>query len=216
MSTGNLYEKYVRAARREGVPAAVIREMVAGAERYGRTYERALRRALRAVTTQEMRAIDGIVRQSLLDLSRDIDPPAQSFGREAEIVNRYVFRHLLKYVRSNGVLNAPEQIAIGVAVPQIDYRDGARHKKQVCKDLVIWRDSGQTHWSRDGRPPLAVLEWKTNGVVSNVDRRWLRSFTRRRPTVGYAVTVDVRRGRRLLLQVARIAAGRDQRKWLLC
>src|SRR5437899_3147607 len=105
MSTENVYSRFVRATRREGVPVGVIQEAVAGVERYAKKYGRALRKTLRVVTITEARAIDGIVRRSLLDLSHDIDPPTRSFGREAEIVNRYVFRHLLRHVRSNGVLN---------------------------------------------------------------------------------------------------------------
>src|SRR5256885_13281345 len=90
------------------------------------------------------------------------------------------------------VLEHASQIGIEVAVPQLR---GAKRKRQVCKDLVIWPRPMMTCWNKDGAPvihPLAVLQWKTGTApVANDDFRWLSGYSRRNPGVAaYAVALN--------------------------
>lgn len=150
--------------------------------------------------------LDALILRSLGALAMDLRG-APWFGRENELVNHFVFGHLVKLAASlPGVLSL-DQIGIEVAVPRLpDWGD--RPKKDVRKDLVIWPAPRSTCWAgpcQHGAAPLAVMEWKTLnnvGVPERVaakraehlrDIEWLTRMSRRSADCwGYAVFVDLR------------------------
>ena len=76
------------------------------------------------------------------------------FGKEREMINRFVFSKLVKNLGCCKEFYDPAQIGIEVRVKQI--RVG---KNEVCKDLVIWKYPSQTVWSEE-KVPLCIIEWK--------------------------------------------------------
>jgi len=117
------------------------------------------------------------------------------FGREHEAVSLFVLGHLQRHV------TPPERIAIGGTVRGVE-----QAKKQVCKDVVIWSESGRTYWdgawSRPINDPAAILEWKVAtpksrlrcGPERSKDVAWLRRFAGRLPAasfVGYSVLLTL-------------------------
>jgi len=105
-------------------------------------------------------------------------------------VNLFAHRFLAKRIRPM------DRIGVEVAVPQLW---GKRRKQAVRKDLVIWRQSGQTTWGKDWKAkavPEAILEWKVRrgmgvrATISPRDRDWLRAFkSKHRGFIGVCVTV---------------------------
>jgi len=170
--------------------------------------------------------LDALIARSLADCAEDLRR-SPWFGRENELVNLFVFGHLLRLASVNPSVLQPGQIGIEVAVPQLpDW--GTRPKKDVRKDLVIWPAPRTTCWAGPrihGAPPLAVMEWKTInsvGVPENVlakrrehasDIDWLTRMTRRWPGVlGYAVFVDLRESS-FTMECQLIREGRTVRTW---
>jgi hypothetical protein len=158
--------------------------------------------------------LDSIISQSLFSFAAMLRATGW-YGREREAVSLYAMGYLVPYCRPGTVLYDPTQIGIEVAVPQLG---GADMKAQVCKDLVVWPAPAMTCWDAGRQPtvpPLAVLEWKkgrSSVYGPNVD--WLTQFTARWPTtVGYAITVDLRR-RRFLLRCTRVMAGVADPVWV--
>lgn len=147
------------------------------------------------------------------------------------MVSLYVFGHLLKNCRADGILRQPTQVGIEVAVPQLE--NGAEHpkrKKVVRKDVVIWNNPNMTAWSPDGligRQPIAVMEWKvihrfnqrSRGATIRghaADKKWLKEKSRLLPYfIGYAVLVE-RTGARNQLVCARVWRGEIEEDWLVC
>lgn len=122
-------------------------------------------------------------------------------GRENELVNLFAMGYLLPRLCPP---MDPTQIAIEVAVPQVDVGD--RVKAMVRKDLVVWEQPRTTAWTgENGGQAIAVLEWKcVHNVGSSAtglsarrrehegDIAWLTRFTQRYPsTSGYAVFADL-------------------------
>jgi hypothetical protein len=111
-------------------------------------------------------------------------------GKENDCVNLFAHRFLAQRVRPI------DRIGIEVAVPQLI---GKGRKQAVRKDLVIWKRSGGTTWSRDWVAkdvPQAILEWKVKRgpsakpTISARDRAWLKAFKRKhRGFTGVCVTV---------------------------
>ena len=147
------------------------------------------------------------------------------------MVSLYVFGHLLKDCRADGILREPTQVGIEVAVPQLE-NDGEHpnRRKVVRKDVVIWNDPNMTAWSADGligHQPIAVMEWKVihrfnqrsrgatiRGHAS--DKNWLEKKSSLLPDfVGYAVLVE-RTGARNQLVCARVWRGEIEKDWLVC
>ena len=128
-------------------------------------------------------------------------------GREREAISLYAFRYLINRCGPRSCIK-PDQIGIEVAVPQLNTH--ARHKEQVCKDLVIWRNGGDTaRTAPDG--PAAVLEWTHGDEPRPRDIAWLRRFTSRFPRcIGYAIAFAKRDGA-LKLKWVRIRSGRAGR-----
>ena len=111
-------------------------------------------------------------------------------GKENDCVNLFAHRFLAKHVRPT------DRIGIEVAVPQWE---GKGRKQAVRKDLVIWKQSGQTTWDKKWKAkivPQAILEWKVKrgpaakASISARDRAWLRAFkSKHRGFIGVCVTV---------------------------
>jgi len=109
------------------------------------------------------------------------------FGKEREIISRFAFSNLLDLVNADARFYSPGQIGIEVRVKQID--DSG--KKEVCKDLVVWKFPYQTAWSQDNSP-LLIVEWKCNNKnIFKGDADWLEEYVRQNPaTIGIAVNID--------------------------
>jgi len=111
-------------------------------------------------------------------------------GKENDCVNLFAHRFLAKRIQPM------DRMGIEVAVPQLT---GKRRKQAVRKDLVIWKQSGQTTWGKDWKAkavPATILEWKVKrgpaarATISARDRAWLTGYkSRHRGFVGVCVTV---------------------------
>ncbi len=111
-------------------------------------------------------------------------------GKENDCVNIFAHRFLAKRIRP------ADRIGIEVAVPQLG---GKRRKQAVRKDLVIWKQGGQTTWDKNWKAkavPQAILEWKVKRgpnaqpIISSRDRAWLKAFkSKHRGFIGFCVTV---------------------------
>ena len=163
--------------------------------------------------------VDRAVRESLTDFFREIRA-LHWRGREREAVSLYAFGFLLKQCSPGRPLHDPAQIGIEVAVPGIGE---VNRKRQVCKDLVIWRTRGMTCWD-DGwaitNSPLAILEWKVgrrasrHSELSAYDLAWLTRFSSsRRDFAGYVVSLNVAAGHESLA-VGRVRRGKADSAWL--
>jgi hypothetical protein len=108
------------------------------------------------------------------------------FGKERELVSRFVFSKLVKNVGCCSEFFDTAQIGIEVRVKQI-----AKGKDAVCKDLIIWRKSNQTYWSKEN-VPLCIMEWKHgNKKPSKYDIDWLQSYTKLHPACfGVALNIE--------------------------
>jgi hypothetical protein len=95
------------------------------------------------------------------------------FGKERELISRFVFSKLVNNIGCCENLYDTAQIGIEVRVKQIT----TNGKKEVCKDLVIWNQPNQTVWSSD-KPPLCIMEWKhRNKKPSESDIKWLLKYS---------------------------------------
>ncbi|MBK7974143.1 MAG: hypothetical protein IPK07_12990 [Deltaproteobacteria bacterium] len=166
------------------------------------------------MTPRQRRLLDDLIRDSLTEFVESVSASGWR-GREREAVSLFAFGHLVPRCGPGNLLESPTQIGIEVAVPQ---HPGARAKRQVCKDLVLWPLPAMTCWDQPGRPtrrPIAILEWKTRGrMVSSSDVEWLTAFSRTSSHfVGYALRFD-RTGRAFRLSCTRIHAGAVTPDWL--
>ncbi len=134
------------------------------------------------------------------------------YGKEREAVSYYAFGFLTKARREGTPLFDPGQIAIEGRIPAT----AGHTKKQVCKDLLIWPQSGMNCW--EGRQaihlPLAIMEWKVNSrEFFNYDIQRLQEYTSEyKGLLGIAVTFDVKRKRELL--AAKVLNGTVEEDWL--
>ena len=127
-------------------------------------------------------------------------------GKEHDWVNRYAHGCLLKRCSPGSEFFDPAQLAIEVGVPQPSKMEPGSSPPvrrftaaAVRRDLVVWREPGQTCWSADWNAvnhPLAILEWKVHRPRrKNRDqpheRKWLTSYSREHPAV-YTFAVEVR------------------------
>lgn len=127
-------------------------------------------------------------------------------GKERDCVNVFATRFVRRAVSSKSAITNYSQVRIECGVPQPKHNDYDR--PSAAKDLVIWRAPLDVAWDSDWKPvniPWVVIEWKTrrrgrsNAVFDKHDKKWLSRFSRQNPTsLGYAVTVDFRKGRRLV------------------
>lgn len=135
-------------------------------------------------------SLEGILVGSLEGFIEDIQACGW-WGREREAISLYAFGYLAAACERDSVLKDPGQIGIEVAVPQVP---GAKRKRQVCKDLVVWPKPRMTCWNENRQPvvhPLAVMQWKTGGIeMDRRDAEWLKDYTSLNPRVaGYAVAL---------------------------
>jgi len=168
--------------------------------------------------------LDNIIQRTLRDFVDAITRDGWSGRREREAICLYVMAHLQHEAKRGSVLFDPLQIAIEFPVRQIavekqtaiSKRKGA--KREVAKDLMIWREPKMTTWTRDGRShhvPLAILEWKFGRVSPfEDDVRWLEEYSIEHPgCVGYAVSLHRDKCGMFSVSVARVAKGRRQIRW---
>ncbi len=158
--------------------------------------------------------LDNIIRQSLRDFADEI-ACNHWHGKEREAVSLYAFGHLIRYCHRNSALYDQRQIGIEVRVPK-PARQGI--KKEVCKDLIIWRKPAMTCWDDAGKPtnyPLAVLEWKVNSSKAHIkDVHWLQAFSADNvQVVGYAICIELRE-QTFSLSCARVQNGAVCKNWL--
>lgn len=156
------------------------------------------------------RELDEVLRQALTTFSQAIHESRWLGRREREAVSYFAFGHLVPLCRTGKILHHPGQVGLEVPVPGI-----GEGKSQVCKDVVVWRDTGTVCWDSSGEPtvaPLAILEWKCHTDYprpqhSQYDINWLTAFTTRFPnTAGCLVRLNLTDQERSL-SVATIGAG---------
>ena len=168
--------------------------------------------------------LDAIVRETLIEFADEILDGRWAGRREREAVSYFAFRHLVPRCTRGGFLYHPAQIAIEVAVPQLDGHTIKRltkrptAKAQVCKDLIIWPTPGMTCWDEARQPtihPASILEWKFGGrTLFEYDMRWLEAYSADHPSfVGYAIQIDPLR-RDFTAAAARIRRGSIDEGWL--
>ncbi|MBZ5721183.1 MAG: hypothetical protein LAO03_12460 [Acidobacteriia bacterium] len=153
--------------------------------------------------------IDRLIRESLKALLDDLRK-CDWYVREHEIVNLFVFKHLVPALKRRK-LNLTK-ISIECPVAQVACK--GKERPGARKDLVIWAEPMTTVWKgcgteyvedlwviqKKGSKPLAVLEWKNISLRSKPtqiklahekDVEWLRrNLQGGMMKVGYAILVD--------------------------
>ncbi len=145
------------------------------------------------MTMERIEEIEVIAKRTLIAFTEHVDG-THWYGKEREMVSYYAFGFLLKECRAGSVLFDPAQIAIESRVQQIDL-PGRKH--QVCKDLCIWSEPGQTCWDEERKStiaPLMIMEWKDNtSKISAYDQQWLQQYSLHREVfIGLCVSLDLR------------------------
>jgi hypothetical protein len=125
-------------------------------------------------------------------------------GKERDCVNVFATRFVRPAVSSTSAITDYSQVRIECGVPQPKHPDYDR--PSAAKDLVIWHGPLDVAWDSNWKPvriPWVVIEWKTrrrghsHAMFDKHDERWLKAFSEQNPaSLGYAVTVDLSRGRR--------------------
>ncbi len=168
--------------------------------------------------------IDALMRSSLPSLVEDISAADWTGRREREVVSLFCFGHLVRHCRPGAFLHDPTQIAIEVAVPQVDsqtsFSGRAASKLQVCKNVVLWPGPRMTCWDAAGAPtvmPASVIEWKHGvGEASGHGVEWLTAFSARLDDfVGYAVCTNRGGTQASRLSCARVYQGQVQPRWMI-
>ncbi|RIK57252.1 MAG: hypothetical protein DCC63_14825 [Nitrospira sp.] len=124
---------------------------------------------------------------------------------------------LVKQCKPGTILSDPTQIGIEVAVPQLP---GARRKKLVTKDVVIWNRPGMTCWSEDRlstNHPLCIMEWKRgeDSIAARRDIDWLRAYsTTVEGLLGFSVVLGLGPDGPRLRCVC-VNAGKIAKEWLI-
>jgi hypothetical protein len=133
-----------------------------------------------------MGEFDELLRAKLINFIKEIESEGW-FGKERELLNRFVFNNLAKIIKDGSPFFSLAQIGIEVRVKQAI--EGG--KKEVCKDLVIWRQPNQTVWTEDN-VPLCIIEWKhRNKVPYTEDINWLKKYTEINPgCIGVALNIE--------------------------
>jgi len=135
------------------------------------------------------------------------------FGKEREAVSYYAFGFLAKACKPNTWLYDPGQLTIEGRIP------GTRShsKKQVCKDLVIWRAPGTNCWDGPNKAvhvPLAIIEWKADSdTFYEEDITKMQEYTTSYPgLLGIVVTFNAKK--KTVLRAAKVLNGVVERDWL--
>ncbi len=108
------------------------------------------------------------------------------FGKERELVSRFTFSKLVKNIDCCAELYDTRQIGIEVRVEQVV--DG---KKEVCKDMVIWKEPNQNAWT-ENNVPYCIIEWKhRHKIPYQYDIDWLKEYTKKNHSCfGIALNVE--------------------------
>lgn len=173
--------------------------------------------------------LDGTIRACLHSIFDEISA-AEWRGREREIVSRFCFGYLIHSFNS-------DQLGMEVAVPQLSLvelqeckPDTKKHKRDVCKDVVIWPQPKMVTFDHDWEPsyqPLAVIEWtvinpsdskrekKKKEIKHRYDQCWLRKKSESVENfVGYAILVDATCSPKELC-CARFSSGQVWSDWVV-
>ncbi len=110
------------------------------------------------------------------------------FGKERECVNRFVFSKLVKAVGCCPEFMHTEQIAFEGRMKQVS----SSSKKEVCKDLVIWKYKNQTCFATENLPPQGIIGWKHRKKQPfPYDIEWLKHYTQFYPSCfGIALNIE--------------------------
>jgi|SRR6516165_8426895 hypothetical protein len=118
--------------------------------------------------------LDRLVRRAMCALFTDVCLYPH-LVREHELVNRFVFAHLVREFEPENLDLTQIGIECPVRVSQLDaeykakHTNSSRQKPGPRKDLVIWPHSEATLWC--GCKPLAVIEWTFSNWISKGKRR---------------------------------------------
>lgn len=139
----------------------------------------------------DQRKID--VHEAIMAALRSFSPDAlrcNYFGREHEVVNLYVFGHLVPQFQSRGI--PLETLGMEISITSTSLLKGRR------KDLVVWPEPRCSRFKGDR--PIAVMEWKfipakcrDRGALLRayaVDIAWTKECLSDLGT-GYAVILDL-------------------------
>ncbi len=153
------------------------------------------------------------------ELARDLP-----WARENELVSLFAFGPLAECAVAGAALFSQRQIAIECAVPQrVNTAKSGRAKSDVRKDLLIWRQPGQTAWDAAGtlaNDPMAIIEWKGGRAKSSQreslkrahDLQFLRAFVQ--ATRGEAYSAHVHwRATGWVVSVARLTVDTENMHW---
>jgi hypothetical protein len=149
------------------------------------------------------------LRRMLLEFLSEIEA-ARWQGLERELVSHFAFSKLVRNIGCCKEFYDTAQIAIEVRVKQV----AGRSKENVCKDMIIWPQSGQT-FRQPGAVPLCVIEWKHRlKEPYPYDIEWLQDYTREHPECfGIALTVETEKYYRM--RAALVENGHvSERQWI--
>jgi hypothetical protein len=141
------------------------------------------------INTRTMKIYRNDIREELrrmfLEFIEEIEKE-KWFGKERELVSRFTFSKLVKNVGCCSELYDTRQFGIEVRVEQV-----VEGKKEVCKDMVIWKKPNQNVWSEDN-VPICIIEWKhRNKIPYQYDIDWLKEYTKKYPNCfGIALNVE--------------------------
>jgi len=155
-------------------------------------------------------ALDAVIRVTLVDFERWLVSTGWR-GKEADCVNMYAHGFLLPAAVDR--VDGFEATCLGIEVGVAQAPDHGE-KASVRRDLVIWREPGQTTWDADWNAvelPAVIIEWKARrsgrAELDSYDLDWLEKVSAANPDfTGWAVTVDFT-GEQAGLLVARVKGG---------
>lgn len=153
---------------------------------------------------------DALLRVALASLLPDL-AAAPWYVREREVVNLFVFRHLIPQFQTENL----DIGQLGIEVPVLKIRESPKAKLGKSADILVWSHSKATIWQRC--KPLVHVEWKNISCRENnpdeLKRQYKRDIrylhnNRRSVCVSYAVLTD-QRDRCVDLCCKRIVDGRE-------
>lgn len=168
------------------------------------------RRIPRYTSQVDTTALSDVIRQTLTDFEEWLVTTAWR-GKEADCVNAYAHGFLLPAAVERVDGFDPMCLGIEVGVPQAP---GHGKNKAVRRDLLVWREPGQTTWDASWNAvelPAVIIEWKARrkgrAKLDSYDLEWLRKVSAEHADfTGWAVTVDFT-GEQAGLLVARVEGG---------
>jgi len=152
--------------------------------------------------------------QSLLDDLAD----APWFIREREVVNRFVFRHLIPQFQAEAL----DINQIGIEIPVQVFPEDDDHKPGVYADVVVWPHAKATTWRTC--KPLARIEWKNASCREKSLTSLMKGHKKdiahlernsHLASLNYAVTTARQKGKEVVeLRCKRIVKGRATEEFL--